>query len=78
MKIKSEIIIGCMAWGAWGKQFSTKEQAEMIAYCVENGNNTFDHADIYGDYTTESDFGKALFESKIPRESIKLISKCGA
>jgi len=74
---KSKIIIGCMAWGKWGKQLSTKEQTEMIQFCVENGNNTFDHADIYGDYTTEIDFGKALLKSQIKRENIHLISKCG-
>ena len=37
----------------------------------------FDHADIYGDYTTEAEFGKALQESTILRENIQLISKCG-
>ena len=66
-----------MSWGNWGKQLSTKEQAEMIQFCVENGNTTFDHADIYGDYTTEADFGKALIKSEIKREEIQLISKCG-
>lgn len=77
MQIASKIIIGCMSWGNWGRQFSTKEQTEMIHFCLENGNNTFDHADIYGDYTTESGFGKAFKESKISREDIQLISKCG-
>ncbi len=66
-----------MTWGNWGKQLSPKEQVEMIQFCAENGNTTFDHADIYGDYTTERDFGKALIESKIQREEIQLISKCG-
>ncbi len=66
-----------MSWGDWGKRLSTKEQAEMIHFCAENGNTTFDHADIYGDYTTERGFGKALRESKIQREEIQLISKCG-
>ena len=66
-----------MSWGIWGKQFSTKEQVEMIQFCVENGNTTFDHADIYGDYSTETAFGKALKESNITREKVQLISKCG-
>lgn len=74
---KSKIIIGCMAWGDWGKQLSSKEQTEMIQFCVENGNTSFDHADIYGDYTTERGFGKALEESEVKREEIQLISKCG-
>lgn len=66
-----------MSWGSWGKQLSTKEQADLIQFCIENGNSTFDHADIYGDYTTESDFGKAFIESGFQREEIQLISKCG-
>lgn len=66
-----------MTWGDWGKQLSSKEQTEMIQFCVENGNKTFDHADIYGDYTTERGFGKALVESEVKREDIQLISKCG-
>jgi predicted oxidoreductase len=73
----SNIIIGCMSWGKWGKQFSTKEQIDMIQFCIENGNSTFDHADIYGDYSTEAEFGKAFLESGIAREEIQLISKCG-
>lgn len=66
-----------MSWGKWGKQFSTKEQIDMIQFCVANRNTTFDHADIYGDYSTESDFGKAFVESGIEREEIQLVSKCG-
>lgn len=73
----SKIIIGCMSWGKWGKQFSTKEASELIEFCVSEGNTTFDHADIYGDYTTEAEFGKALSESVVKREEIELISKCG-
>jgi len=66
-----------MSWGVWGKQFSTKEQIDMIRFCTENGNAIFDHADIYGNYTTEAGFGKAFIESAINREDIQLISKCG-
>jgi predicted oxidoreductase len=73
----SKIIIGCMSWGVWGKQFSTKEQIDMIRFCTENGNTIFDHADIYGNYTTEAGFGKAFIDSGINREDIQLISKCG-
>jgi predicted oxidoreductase len=75
--MKSKIIIGCMSWGVWGKQFSTKEQIDMIRFCTENGNTIFDHADIYGNYTTEAGFGKAFIDSGINREDIQLISKCG-
>ena len=33
--------------------------------CLENEISTFDHADIYGGYTTEAAFGKALNASEI-------------
>lgn len=78
MKTKlSPIIAGTMNWGIWDKKLSTKEMAHLISICVENKVSTFDHADIYGDYTTEADFGKAFTESKIDRKKIQLISKCG-
>lgn len=66
-----------MSWGAWGKQLTSKQQTELIEYCLENGNITFDHADIYGDYTTESEFGIALKNASVKRDDIQLISKCG-
>jgi predicted oxidoreductase len=66
-----------MTWGIWGKNFSTQQMAKRIAQNVETGITTFDHADIYGDYTTEKAFGKALKDSGISRDKLQLISKCG-
>lgn len=66
-----------MTWGSWGKQLSKKEMADLIQHCISNNITTFDHADIYGAYTTEADFGKAFIDSGIQREDIQLISKCG-
>lgn len=71
------IISGTMNWGVWGKQLETSSMAELIANCVELGVLTFDHADIYGGYSTEAEFGKAFLETKIPREDLYFISKCG-
>lgn len=73
----SELIAGCMTWGIWGKNLNTQEMSTLIHTCLENDITTFDHADIYGDYTTEADFGKAFTESKVNRNQIQLISKCG-
>ena len=73
----SRIIAGTMTWGKWGKQHSTKEMIELMNYCLENNITTFDHADIYGDYTNEEQFGKAFAKSVIKRENIQFISKCG-
>lgn len=73
----SRLIAGTMTWGSWGKQLSKKEMADLMHHCLSNNITTFDHADIYGAYTTEADFGKAFTDSGIKREDIQLISKCG-
>ena len=73
----SKIIAGTMNWGIWDKKLNTQEMLQLIHVCVENKITTFDHADIYGGYTTEAEFGKAFGESKIDRNTIQLISKCG-
>jgi predicted oxidoreductase len=73
----SPIIAGTMNWGIWDKKLNTAQMEHLMHICIENKITTFDHADIYGDYTTESDFGKALKNSQIDRKAIQLISKCG-
>jgi predicted oxidoreductase len=66
-----------MTWGQGGKRFSSAEMAGLIRACLDMGITTFDHADIYGGYTTEAEFGKAFSQSGVQRDSIQLISKCG-
>lgn len=73
----SPLIIGAMRLGKWGKGFDTQQYANFIHGCLELGLNTFDHADIYGDYTTEAEFGAALKKEASLRKEIKLITKCG-
>jgi predicted oxidoreductase len=73
----SPIIAGTMNWGVWDKKLTTSEMVHLINLCIENKITTFDHADIYGGYTTEAEFGKAFGESKISRDKMQLISKCG-
>lgn len=70
-------VAGCMRWGKWGAGFSTQEYLQMIENCLENGITAFDHADIYGDYTTEAEFGAALKEAPSLRAHLRIISKCG-
>lgn len=73
----SKITAGTMTWGQWGKKLSKQEMIDLMHHCLENNTHTFDHADIYGDYSTEADFGNAFAESGIKRSQIELISKCG-
>ena len=73
----SPLIIGTMRWGIWGANHSEKQVINLIETCINEGLSTFDHADIYGDYTTEKLFGDALKMMNIDRSGIQLISKCG-
>ncbi len=66
-----------MTWGAWGKQLVDNQMIDLMHHCIAQGITTFDHADIYGDYSTETDFGSAFAKANIDRSSIQLISKCG-
>lgn len=71
----SRIVHGLWRLADWNK--SETEIRELIAGCLELGITTFDHADIYGDYTCESLFGRALAAGGIDRSQIQLVTKCG-
>lgn len=73
----SSPIAGCMRWGIWGAGFDTNDYRAMIELCLESGISSFDHADIYGNYTTEVEFGAALKEAPSLRQEIQIITKCG-
>jgi len=71
----SRIVHGLWRLADWSR--SEAETRELLAGCLELGITTFDHADIYGDYTCESLFGQALAASGIERSSMQLVTKCG-
>lgn len=73
----SRIIAGTMKWGTWGARYDTAAYEQMIRGCIEAGVTTFDHADIYGDYTTEAEFGAVLQQYPSLRKQMQLITKCG-
>jgi predicted oxidoreductase len=45
--------------------------------CLELGINTFDHADIYGGYECEEQFGRVMSQRSFKREDVVLFTKCG-
>src|SRR5687767_7413714 len=71
------LIAGTRNWGSGGARFNTKQYIGMIEQCLEWKIRAFELADIYGHYTTESDFGNALKENPSLRNEIQLITKCG-
>jgi predicted oxidoreductase len=58
-------------------QQSPQERLFLIQRCVDLGITTFDHADLYGDYTCEGLFGDALKLEPALRSRIQLVTKCG-
>jgi predicted oxidoreductase len=70
-------VAGCMRWGKWGANFGLPDYRLMIDQCLENGITSFDHADIYGDYSTEAEFGEVLKLKSSIRGQVQLITKCG-
>ena len=76
-KLHHKPIVGCMRWGVWGENFTTSQYEQKINQCLEIGLDIFDHADIYGHYTTEAEFGNALKGNTNLRSQIKIITKCG-
>lgn len=73
----SRLVAGVMTWGVWGHNLPVQEMTALIDHCLELGITTFDHADIYGHYTTEEAFGQALAVEPSRRNKMQLISKCG-
>ena len=71
----SRLVHGLWRLAAWQK--SASQIRATIDFCLEHGITTFDHADIYGEYTCEQLFGEALAGAAIDRSRIQLVTKCG-
>jgi predicted oxidoreductase len=64
-------------WRLADWNLSQQELLTLTHQCIELGITSFDHADIYGNYTCESIFGGALALEPHLRKNIQIISKCG-
>ena len=71
----SPIVHGHWRLGDW--KLSAQELLTLTKQCIELGITSFDHADIYGNYTCESIFGESLKIDKGLRDKMQIISKCG-
>ncbi|MDL5047661.1 aldo/keto reductase [Oscillatoria amoena NRMC-F 0135] len=63
--------------GAWRWKLETPDLERLIHTALEAGISSFDHADIYGDYSNEERFGKVLKGNSALRDKLQLITKCG-
>ncbi|MDX1829652.1 MAG: aldo/keto reductase [Lutibacter sp.] len=71
----SNIIQGHWRLADW--KLTNNELLDLTQQTIDLGITTFDHADIYGDYTCEQLFGDALKLKKGLRNKIEIITKCG-
>ena len=71
------LIIGAMRLGSWGAKMNSSQLESFVHGCLDLGFYAFDHADIYGDYSTENDFGKVLKNNSSLRSKVHLLTKCG-
>jgi len=71
--IFSRIISGAWRWHT----VSQDTVARLIQTSLDEGINTFDHADIYGDHGNEEIFGNVLRKNPGLRSQMELVTKCG-
>ncbi len=71
----SRVIHGQMRILDWN--MSTQELLKFTEQIMELGIDTFDNADIYGNYTCEDLVGKALALKPGLREKMTIVTKCG-
>lgn len=80
IKLATNLEISRLAHGLWRLRewnMSDRELLELIQQVIETGITTFDHADIYGNYSCEQKFGDALALNKELRKDIRIVTKCG-
>jgi len=71
----SRIVHGHWRLVSW--KMSNQELLKLTQQAIELGVTSFDHADIYGDYSCEQLFGDALNLNTNLRKDIQIITKCG-
>ncbi len=64
-------------WRLLDWKLSKQELLSLIQKAIDLGITTFDHADIYGDYSCEKIFGDVLLKNKSLKNEIQIITKCG-
>ncbi|EIE00628.1 oxidoreductase, aldo/keto reductase family protein [Leptospira licerasiae serovar Varillal str. VAR 010] len=73
----SSLVYGCWRLHMDPKGCNTDRILEKIEVCLESGIDTFDHADLYGEYGNEEKFGEVLRSKPSLKEKIKIVTKAG-
>jgi predicted oxidoreductase len=71
----SRFALGFWRLNDWN--FTSQQLLGFVEKALDLGITTLDHADIYGGYTCETIFGKAMAGQKSLRSKMQIVSKCG-
>jgi len=71
----SPIVQGFWRLNNW--DMSNQDLLRFVEEAMDMGVTTFDHADVYGDYTCEALFGQIFKLKPGLREKMQLVTKCG-
>ncbi|MYL36062.1 oxidoreductase [Pontibacillus yanchengensis] len=80
IKLASGLSLSRIVHGEWRLsdwKYTDEELIQLIEHCLDQGITTFDHADLYGSYTCEELFGRALAKKPELRERMEIVTKCG-
>jgi len=80
IKLNKNLKVSRIIHGHWriiDWKLNNNDLLKLTKQCIDLGITTFDHADIYGDYSCEKLFGDALKLDKNVRNKIQIITKCG-
>lgn len=80
IKLSPTLEVSRFALGFWRLNEWKMSSAELLYFIetvLDTGIITFDHADIYGDFSCETLFGEALMRKPALRQKMQLVTKCG-
>ncbi len=80
IKLANDFELSRIVHGHWrlvNWKMSNQELLKLTQQAIELGVTSFDHADIYGNYSCEQLFGDALNLKTNLRKDIQIITKCG-
>ena len=78
--LSDRLSVSRIIYGLWrhtdDQDSSNQKLQSKIEACLEQGITTFDQADIYGGYTSETLLGETLKQAPHLRDSMEIITKC--
>ena len=80
ISLSDSLSVSRIIYGLWrltdDPKHSKKHLQSKIEACLDQGITTFDQADIYGGYSSESELGNTLKQAPHLRDSMEIITKC--